>query len=187
MKKLLSYLITMTLLLTCLTGCVKYEKNKWFSTAQLSKCLVPDMPKADCPYVNEDDYDIYAQFTDESFNSYVIKLYEYLLSMNFEYFGTRGDLLGSLNGAFGVYYFQPTESFEEFLNDDGFYRFVYSDGKIVNGNDEMTFCIIRIEKFDENKILKYSRREFEYNTIISLRFNSEAPLGGRYILEGETS
>ena len=195
-KKLLTIGLTFLLCFTAFTACNLYKENLWFSEEKLQKCLVSDLPKLNSDkYVRYNDNDVYAKLTEEEFHSYANEIYEYLLESNFVYLGTRGE---TLHGAFPVYYFEPASELSEF-KDGGDYRFVYSDGKIKNGNGELTFCIIMIDYFYPNdfyypnqangstRTIKYDKnKEFEYNAIISLRFNSEAPLGGRYELHEHT-
>ena len=198
-KKLLTIGLTFLLCFTAFTACNLYKENLWFSEEKLQKCLVSDLPKLNSDkYVRYNDNDVYAKLTEEEFHSYANEIYEYLLESNFVYLGTRGETKGTLNGAFPVYYFEPASELSEFI-DGGDYCFVYSDGKIKNGNGELTFCIIMIDYFYPNdfyypnqangstRTIKYDKnKEFEYNAIISLRFNSEAPLGGRYELHEHT-
>ncbi len=186
MKKLLFslFLIVLCLACFCLSSC-KY-KDKWFLNKNLEKCLVSELPKVTPNFINDNNEDIYVKFTESEYKSYVNQVFDYLTEKNFKYLGTRGELSSSLSGAFNTYYFKSATCLSDFCLGSG-YIFVYSDGIISNGNGELTFCIITISNygFSSNKVLKYWGRSFAYNTKISLRFNSEAPLSGRYVLPEE--
>ena len=186
-KKLLSIGLTFLLCFTAFTACNLYKENLWFSEEKLQKCLVSDLPKLNSDkYVRYNDNDVYAKLTEEEFHSYANEIYEYLLESNFVYLGTRGETKGTLNGAFPVYYFEPASELSEFL-DGREYCFVYSDGNITNGNGDLTFCIIMLTQYSSTKTIEYDKyKTFDYNSLISLRFNSEEPLGGRYELHKHT-
>ena len=174
-------------MLTCLTSCslFTYKKNQWFSEEKLTKCLVSDMPQLACDFVKERDKVIYANLTESEFNDYLNEIYGYLVAKDFEYIGTRGEVASSLSGAFTTYYFEPATELSEFNISGGTYKFVYSDGQISMSSegDDFTFCILTIGHYESTQTIEYGTRKFDYNTEISLKFNSEAPLGGRYTLK----
>ncbi len=188
MKKILVCMVTLVLCLCCCTSCAwSFKKNKWYSEKMLAKCLVPELPELEKDYINRSSKDVYVMREEREYDAYLHTFYAYLLSKNFAYLGTRGELQSSLSGAFSTYYFQPADAFNQFYDEEtGTYRFVYSDGKIANGNGEMTFCIISFRRNKSVKTLEYARREFAYNVVMELRFNSEAPMGGRYVLHEHT-
>ena len=142
MKKLLACFLVMLLTLACLTAC-GYKQNEWFSEEKLNKCLVPDFPEIEENYLLKGNNDLYVYFSEAEYKSYVNGIYEYLKSKNFKYLGTRGELDSSLSGAFTSYYLKPVEKLEDFYI-DGAYRFVYSDGRFEDGEDELRFCILSI-------------------------------------------
>ena len=187
MKKILALCLTMFLLLTCLSSCslFTHKKNQGFSEEKLAKCLVSDMPQLDCDYVKESDKIIYANLTDSEFNDYLNGLYDYLKAKNFEHLGTRGEEASSLSGAFVTYYLEPATELSEFKIYSDTYKFVYSDGKISmsSEDDDFTFCILTISHYESTQTVEYGIRKFDYNTEISLKFNSEYPLSGRYTLK----
>ena len=184
MKKLLFLCLTVFLCLCCLTSCslFTHKKNQWFSEEKLTKCLVSDMPQLDCDYVKESDEVIYANLTDDEKDDYLNELYGYLKDKKFEHLGTRGEIASSLSGAFTTYYLEPATELSEFKIYSDTYKFVYSDGKISTSSEseDFTFCILTVVKYADEQTLEYGMREFEYNFSVSLKFNSEAPLGGRY-------
>ena len=189
MKKLLVGILTAVLLLSCLSSCsiFTHKKNQWFSEDTLNKCLVPDMPQLDSDCVKERDKIIYANLTEAEFDDYLKKLYTYLIAKEFKHFGTRGEVSSSLSGAFTTYYVEPATELSEFNIYSGTYKFVYSDGQISmsSEDDDFTFCILTVVRYEDTHILEYGMQKFDYNFTISLKFNSEDPLNGRYTLKKE--
>ena len=187
MKKILACILTVVLFICCLTSCslFAHRKNQWFSEDKLTKCLVSDMPRLNCDFVTESDKIIYANLTEAEFDDYLNELFEYIKSKDFKYLGTRGEEASSLSGAFVTYYLEPVTELSEFKIYSNTYKFVYSDGKIsMSSEDEdFTFCILTVAKYETTQTLEYGIREFDYNITISLKFNSEAPLSGRYTLK----
>lgn len=185
MKKLLALCLTVVLCLCCLTSCSSaHKENTWFSEERLTECLVSDLPAITKDYVNYNDEDIYVSFTTEERESYITEIYEYLKSQSFEYLGTQGAQSSTLAGTFTTYYFEPATELSEFYV-DGAYRFVYSDGTL-DDSDKPIFCIIAIAIYEyEAKNLEYGTKNFAYNTSITLRYESEASLSGRYVLKAE--
>jgi len=183
MKKLLALCLTIVLCLCCLASCGSaHKENKWFSEEKLTQCLVGDLPTITKDYVKHNDENIYVSFTDSEFEAYAKSVYDYLLSQNYEYLGTRGEQVGTLAGTFTTYYFEPATELSEFYV-SGSYKFVYSDGSLDEGGDPI-FCILTIYDY-EAKNLEYGTKNFAYNTLITLRYKSEAPLSGRYALNEE--
>ena len=183
MKKLLALCLTVVLCLCCLASCGSaHEENKWFSEEKLTECLVGDLPTIEKDYVNHNGEDIYVSFTSKEREAYVADIFEYLKSQNFKYLGTRGEQASTLAGSFTTYYFKPATELSEFYV-SGSYKFVYSDGSLDEGGDPI-FCILTIYDY-EAKNLEYGTKNFAYNTLITLRYKSEAPLSGRYALNEE--
>ncbi|MGM9631707.1 MAG: hypothetical protein ACI3XL_01265 [Eubacteriales bacterium] len=184
MKKLLALCLTAVLCLCCLASCSSvHEENTWFSEEKLTECLVGDLPTITKDYVNHNDEDIYVSFTSRERKSYVADVFEYLKSQNFKYFGTRGEQKSTLAGVFTTYYFEPATELESFLIIEGDYIFVFSDGA-VDENGDVEFIVLVIYDVSTNT-LEYGNKTFTYNTKISLRQGSEAPLGGFYVLREE--
>ena len=184
MKKLLALCFTVVLCLCCLASCSSaHEENKWFSEEKLAECLVADLPTIEKDYVNRGGEDIYVSFTAGEREAYVADVFEYLKSQNFKYLGTRGEQKGTLAGTFTTYYFEPATELSEFYVDSA-YRFVYSDGTLDEDGD-LIFCIVSIYDY-ETKTLEYGTKNFAYNTIITLDYKSEAPMGGFYVLNDYT-
>ena len=183
MKKLLAVCLTVVLCLCCLASCGSaHKENKWFSEEKLKQCLVGELPTIEKEYVNHNDEDIYVSFTSKEREAYVAEVFEYLKSQNFKYLGTRGEQARTLAGSFTTYYFKPATELSEFYVGSS-YKFVYSDGTLDEGGDPI-FCILTIYDY-EAKNLEYGTKNFAYNTLITLRYKSEAPLSGRYALNEE--
>lgn len=183
MKKLLALCLTVVLCLCCLASCGSaHEENEWFSEEKLTNCLVGDLPTIEKDYVNHNDEDIYVSFTDSEFKAYVKSVYDYLCSQEYKYLGTRGEQKNTLAGAFTTYYFESATELESFWN-EGDYIFVFSDGS-TDENGDVEFIVLVIYEVSTNT-LEYGNKKFTYNTQISLRRGSEAPLSGFYVLKEE--
>ena len=181
MKKLLALCLTVVLCLCCLASCGSaHKENEWFSEEKLTNCLVGSLPTITKDYVNHNDEDIYVSFTSREFEAYVAEVFEYLKSQNFKYLGTRGEQASTLAGSFTTYYFKPATELSEFYVGSS-YKFVYSDGTLDEGGDPI-FFILTIYDY-EAKNLEYGTKNFAYNTLITLRYKSEAPFSGRYALK----
>ena len=173
MKKLFTLCFAVVLCLCCLASCGSaHKENEWFSEEKLTQCLVGDLPTITKDYVNHNGEDIYVSFTDSEFEAYAKSVYDYLLSRNYEYLGTRGEQASTLAGSFTTYYFKPATELSEFYVGSS-YKFVYSDGTLDEGGDPI-FCILTIYDY-EAKNLEYGTKNFAYNTLITLRYKSEAP------------
>ena len=183
MKKLFTLCFAVVLCLCCLASCGSaHEENEWFSEEKLNNCLVGDLPTIEKDYVNSGGEDIYVSFTSKEREAYVAEVFEYLKSQDFKYLGTRGEQASTLAGSFTTYYFKPATDLSEFYVGSS-YKFVYSDGSLDEGDDPI-FCILTIYDY-EAKNLEYGTKNFAYNTLITLRYKSEAPLSGRYALNEE--
>ena len=183
MKRILVFALTAVLCLFCLASCSSaHKENTWFSEEKLNNCLVGDLPTIEKNYVNHNGEDIYVSFTDSEFESYAKSVYDYLLSQNYEYLGTRGEQVGTLAGTLTTYYFEPATELSGFYV-SGSYKFVYSDGSLDEDGD-LIFCIISLYDY-EMKNLEYGTKDFSYNTLITIRYKSEALLSGFYVLNGE--
>ena len=181
MKKLLALCLTAVLCLCCLASCGSaHKENEWFSEEKLTDCLVGGLPTITKDYVNHNDEDIYAELTNSEFEAYARSVYDYLLSQEYKYLGTRGEQKDTLAGVFTTYYFESATELESFWN-DGDYIFVFSDGS-TDENGDVEFIILVIYDASTNT-LEYGNKKFTYNTMISLRRGSEAPLSGFYVLK----
>ena len=184
MKKLITSVFVVLLCLCCLASCSSaHKENEWFSEEKLTNCLVGDLPAVEKDYVNSGDEDIYVYLTDSEFKAYVKSVYDYLSSKDYKYLGTRGEQKNTLAGAFTTYYFEPATELESFRVIEGDYVFVFSDGS-TDENGDVEFIILVIYDVSMNT-LEYGNKKFTYNTQISLRRGSEAPLSGFYVLKEE--
>ena len=183
MKKRFACVLTAILCFCCLASCGSaHKENTWFSEEKLTACLVGDLPTIEKEHVNHNDEDIYVHLTEKEREAYVAEVFEYLKSQNFKYLGTRGEQASTLAGSFTTYHFKPATELSEFYVGSS-YKFVYSDGTLDEYGDPI-FCILTIYDY-ETKTLEYGAKIFAYNTLITLRYESEAPLSGRYKLNQE--
>lgn len=175
MKKLLALILTAVLCLSCITSCDSSAvKNEWFSDEILEICAIPNLPE-----ISDRDYyyrksnrsaRIEFKATFEEVREYARVVYEYLVSQDFEYLGTRGAQKASLAGAFASYYFKDTNSFGEcyspYYAED--YIFVYSNDK--DASDGITFCEILIASVD-SKTIKYDGKDVAVNAKININYD----------------
>ena len=184
MKKV--FLLAIMLLFTfTLTSCDSlfsiYEKSEWYTDGKLSECEVPNLPEFESNiYLKENDDNIYVTMSYIEFNNYCEKVYDYLKSINLMYLGTRGELDTTLAGALTTYFFSSAETLEEFINDDGWVRFVYSTGQ-YDENGDVIFNIFALYNGFSNEI-EYRNDTFVYNTRMYLKRGSESKLSGFYKL-----
>ena len=185
MKRIFALVFTIFFCLCCFVSCgSEYKENTWFSDEKLSECFVSELPVIEKDYVKHNDENIYVYFSTQEREAYICEIYEYLKLQNFQYLGTRGGQASTLAGTFTTYYFAPASELSDFYV-DGAYRFVYSDGTL-DESSEPIFCILYIYE-NEAKDLEYGTKNFSYNTFLALRYETEAPLSGRYVLkEGES-
>ena len=107
MKRRLLKNITLCILLVafiCLS-CLSFSgcyRGPFFKRAHLQEHLVPDLPKPKALMWFYRGEIIEVKMTQAQFDEYVEAVYEYLLSCNFERFGTRGEDNSNL---FGVRYY----------------------------------------------------------------------------------
>ncbi len=172
------------LLLFCvflsLAGCTNYKEDIWYSENKLGECLVPDLPRLNSPFLNQDDWRIYTAIKNAEFEAYVQSVYDYLKAQNFQYLGTRGHYKSSLSIAFMSYYYQPAETLEQHCQ-NGDYYFVYSDGSTDEGGS-LIFWFLGIYRTTDASH-SYDGKTYEYNTQLTLRKGSEAPAAGFYFYD----
>ena len=90
-------LLAVFICLSCLCFSACY-RGPFFKKEHLEEHLVPDLPKPRLFMWIYRGYEIEVRMTREKFDEYVVAVYEYLLSCNFERFGTRGKLSSGLIG-----------------------------------------------------------------------------------------
>lgn len=108
MKKILLIIaLVMIAIIPCsLCACTNDSGKYFFSKSVLEDNLVPDLPKIACEKAEKEYSKVYRFKTmEENFNNYVSSVYEYLCSLNFEYFGYRGEELSSFFGGSPTYEF----------------------------------------------------------------------------------
>ena len=102
--------LIITVMISCfLGGCFFdniYKKIDFFSKSVLNESYVPNLPKIHYQKA-ERKYSRFYRYktTEEDFNAYVSAVYEYLCSLDFKYFGYRGNEIGDFFGAAPKYEF----------------------------------------------------------------------------------
>lgn len=179
MKKTIVAVLMICAVLVSFTSCGNsYDENEWFSEEELEDCLVPDLP---APFKDfwQRGASVYVSFSDVEYSLYVDQIYEYLKSLSFKLFGTRGEMYNTLAGIGTTYYFKPAASLSEFYV-NGAYYFVFSDG--WDENERLTFYTLAIYDY-ESVYVECGSDGFYYNTEIVLREGGAAPLDGGYLLK----
>lgn len=182
MKKL-SLLLAILLLLLSLAGCSsQYEQNVWYTEEKLAECLVPDLPKMEASFLSRSDQYIYTSLAKEEFEAYVQSVYDYLKTQDFAYLGTQGHVKASLAGFLTSYYFQPAETLEQHYK-NGDYYFIYSDGATDENGSLIFHCLLIQNSYGSGYSVEYNDKKVYYNTVLTLRKNSEST--GRYYYDPE--
>ena len=182
MKKTPIFILLM-LCIIILSGCTThYDENMWFSEETLAEALVPDLPKIETSFLNDNNRHIYTSLKKEEFDTYVQSIYDYLKAQNFAYLGTQGHIKASLAGFLTSYYFQPAENLEQHYK-NGNYYFIYSDGTTDENGNVVFYCLIIQNSYGSGYSVKHNGKEFYYNTILTLRKNSDSV--GRYYYDPE--
>ena len=93
----LCVLLIMFVCISCIgfSGCYN---GPFFDKEHLSSHLVPDLPQPKKSMQSYRGNQIKVEMTKEQFDQYVVTVYEYLLSCNFEKLGTQGELAPYLVG-----------------------------------------------------------------------------------------
>ena len=190
MKKLLAVIFMLCAFACCLASCNKnnddatYEKNTWYTADMLDLCLVSELPEISGTDYLRGNRAVFAKMSDEQFDAYVGKVFEYLKERELEYFGTRGDLANNFFAHY-VYYFKYADTPEDCIveeYDDSLneltYVFVYSDGS-ADKDGNVIFNTVKIEKFKEDGHVKSGGEIFECNMRISVYHEKEPSVSYR--------
>lgn len=115
MKKFLLIIsLIMTAIISC-TLCACDNGKHFFSSAVLKDNLVPDLPRIKCEKAERKYSKVYYfKTTEEAFNNYVVNVYDYLSSLNFEYFGYRGKEISNFFGGAPEYEFYIGSELSDF-------------------------------------------------------------------------
>ena len=91
----LCILLVIFICISCigLSGCYR---GQFFDKGHLTEHLVPDLPQPQKDMSAYSGSYITVKITEEEFDDYVVSVYEYLLSCNFEKLGTRGEFYSGL-------------------------------------------------------------------------------------------
>lgn len=113
MKKILASLFLSVVFMCGLCACS--INSAFFSKKILKENLVPDLPEITFSKAKkEDNKYYYYKATEEDFNLYVKDVYGYLKSLDFKYFGTRGEELSNFFGGAPTYAFIDGSELSDF-------------------------------------------------------------------------
>lgn len=104
MKKHLTIVLIMVLAMCAIFSSCSY-RGKFFDKKHLEEHLVDNLPKVKHKIVKDYGSKIYVSMTEKEFEKYVISVYEYILSCDFERLGTRGEIK---SGLIGIDYYVDT-------------------------------------------------------------------------------
>ena len=183
MKKLLTYILTVVLMLPCLKACSNGVMNgaRFYNGKVLKEFQIMDFPK---PQGTEDVYaptnsQLYFNRTAEGFEEYAEQLYTYLVEKDFAYFGYRGDVISTFFGGAPTYEFYLSSELSEhqYLVDrngrkfDNCYVFVFSNE--LSGDSLIHECAIELiyrpddEEYNTHLCIYYDKNVFTGYTLIT--------------------
>ena len=184
MKKILAIILVLCAFTCCLASCnknedtVTYEKNTWFTAEDLELYMLEDLPAISGTDYLRGSKTVFAKMSDEQFEACANEVFEYLKCREFKYLGTRGEYVNNLIATY-CYNFKAVDALEDCIleeYDDSLneltYLFVYSDGT-VDGDGNVIFNIIRIEKSKEEGTVKNGDEDFKCNVKITLYHGKE--------------
>ena len=120
---LLATIFVLTTLCVLLCGCYH---GRFFDKDHLEEHLVRDLPKPYRFMWKHRGTQLTVRMTENKFQQYVEEVYEYLLSCNFQRFGTRGEVI---SGLIGMQYAVrlDTENLSDFLceNTSDYKEYIY--------------------------------------------------------------
>ena len=173
MKKFwISTALIVIALLSCSLGACKLLKKPnetFFSQSVLTKCGIPDLPQINYEKAAKKYNKLYRyQTTEEDFNEYVATVYEYLRSLNFNYFGYRGKEIESLFGALPIY---------EFFIGTKLSDFKYTEDRFGNPLKNRYVFVWADEVDESNMLCSMHYFELEYYESEDSEFNVFLDLG----------
>ena len=191
MKKILVIILVLCTFTCCLASCNKnedtviFEKNTWFTAEVLELHMLEDLPEiSEVEYIRGSKT-VFAKMSDEQFDSYANEVFEYLKGQEFKHLGTRGECVNSFL-TISCYNFKSVDALEDCIleeYDDSLneltYLFVYSDGT-VDGDGNVIFNIIRIEKSKEEGTVKNGDEDFKCNVKITLYHGREGNVAYKF-------
>ena len=168
MKK---FLLSLSLIAVMLCGlCACSNNGTFFSKEVLQDNLVPDLPKISYNKAKQKYKKMYYYHTTEDeFNSYVAKVYEYLKSLDFEYLGTRGEVITTAFGGCPTYEFVLGNELSDFLYAENYYVFVWANEKYADSAYDLHSYWLEISYYPEN-----ISADNKYNLSLNLNFNIES-------------
>lgn len=168
MKK---FLLSLSLIAVMLCGlCACSNNGTFFSNEILQDNLVPDLPKISYDKAKQKYKKMYYYHTTEDkFNSYASKVYEYLKSLDLEYLGTRGEVITTDFGGCPTYEFVADNELSDFLYAENNYVFVWANEKYADSPYNLHSYWLEISYYSEN-----IPADDKYNLLLNLNFEIQS-------------
>ena len=160
MKK---FLLSLSLIAVMLCGlCACSNNGTFFSNEILQDNLVPDLPKISYDKAKQKYKKMYYYHTTEDkFNSYASKVYEYL--------GTRGEVITTDFGGCPTYEFVAGNELSDFLYAENNYVFVWANEKYADSPYNLHSYWLEISYYPEN-----IPADDKYNLLLNLNFEIQS-------------
>ena len=177
MKKILTIisLIMIVVISFSLSAC--YTDIVFFSKSVLEENLVPDLPRIKSVFAYKENKRLYRfKTTEDEFNNYVSSVYEYLYSLNFKYFGYRGEEISSFFGGAPTYEFYLGSELSDFkyTEDRGGHKlencYVFVWANEINSETNK----LSGDHYLELQYYTHKTGAFEYNVYIDLNFGIQS-------------
>lgn len=154
-----------------------FEKAKFFSSERLSEFMIADLPSpTDIDCINLNSQTILLNADSDEGIEYLERIYNYLISKNFNYLGTRGRVTYADKGSRVYcfiphdkgYYYGPYKHYGFNSNEapDDYY-FVYSNSIMNEVNGEIECCVIHVKRLDQSMAVVDGKR-YSYNTMMTV-------------------
>ena len=144
-------------------------ENSFFDSGYLATCLLSDMPVPNVENSRRTETKLYLNMTDEEFDAYAKRVFDYLLTKEDAYF--KGYEVDS--GFAGGIFFVPEDRYAPLLEDYNLekdaHRFIFSTTELLNEGDEYNrnywnYVVIRIVRASGT----LEKEDFTYNTTIQI-------------------
>ena len=185
MKKIIALILTFAICLVMLNSCTALAgafliwagtqepnmaaQNEFFDSEYLAECKLSDMPVPNVEDSFRTETELYLNMTDEEFNAYSKRVYDYLWAKEDAYF--KGYEVDS--GLAGGIFWAPEDRYAPILEnydlESDAHRFIFSTTECLNEGDEYNnhywnYVVIRITRVDG----KLEKEDFTYNTTIQI-------------------
>ena len=144
-------------------------ENSFFDSGYLATCLLSDMPVPNVENSRRTETKLYLNMTDEEFDAYAKRVFDYLLTKEDAYF--KGYEVDS--GFAGGIFFVPEDRYapltENYNLEKDAHRFIFSTTELLNEGDEYNrnywnYVVIRIVRASGT----LEKEDFTYNTTIQI-------------------